>query len=126
MILSKIPQMYGVAEEIKAATVNSLPFMKWEVSDRFASSIILRATIEPATDWTNGIFHNAGYVIITISPMGGRQYFDQNDTKVTLELIQKSHKIKVKLRKCTCTVDEVVTKLQDYFEAIKKEQLVSR
>jgi len=115
------PKMLAISDQAKAAVNGLLPWMTWEVDDNIMSNICLRATVEDKANWPMNIMHNARYVIVSITPMDGKRYYDPADASVTLSLTSKGSKVKTKLRKYTGPVDKVVAKLKAYLEAIKAE-----
>lgn len=55
------------------------------------SCVILHLSLDAKETWSNGIFHNSRYLIITIMPKGKR-YYDEGDA-MEIELVSKGKEI---------------------------------
>lgn len=115
------PKMESMAEKVSASIIGPMQWMHVEVDDNIMSSITIRATVEAKENWPMHIMHNARYVIISITPMDGKRYYDPADPNVTLSLTSKGSKVKTKLRKYTGPVDKVIEKIKDYLAKVKAE-----
>lgn len=111
------PKMLGVCEAVKACLEGlAVPFLSVSTDDNIMSSVWVRGAFTPQSEWTNRIFHNAPYFIISLTPAGGKRYYDPEDGKVTLELTSKGRGV-ANLRKYTGTVDKAIAKLVEWIKA---------
>ena len=105
------PKMQAIAYQIGQAVERMTPCIKVKTSDNICSSVSIRGTIDPKSDWANGIFENGLYFNISVGPEKGKRYYEEGD-KLTLELYSASYKLKKsKLRKYTGPLEKVIAKL---------------
>jgi hypothetical protein len=112
------PKMANIGEATKQATKDILPHIKIHTDDNIMSNVGIWATKEHPDQWSNGIFHNARYVIAAIKPAKGRYYDPQQDPNVTVEVTSRGLNVP-KFRKYTGTPEKAVQKLKDYLQALK-------
>ncbi len=104
------PRMQAIGEATQAALVESLPYLSVIATGNLMDSVVIRGAHSPKEDWPNSIFQNARYFIASITPQGGKRYYDDADAKVTVEVIS-SHGVS-HFRKYTGPVAKVIANLQ--------------
>ena len=75
-------------------------------------TIMIKATLDPKSEWNNKILENSRYFIIS---------FDMDNSKSNLEMVTKSHKIdgkKMKKQKAK-NVDEAIKKINTWISKVK-------
>ncbi len=110
--------MEKIEEEVKVSVEGLLPFLTVHASGNLMSSVTIRGTKEPREEWGNGIFHNATYFIMSITPAKGVRYYT-GEPEVTVELISAGNPREMKFRKYTGPIAKVVGKIQEYVLKVK-------
>ena len=110
------PKMGEVWEQAKAA-LDSLPlgWLRVTTNDNIMSTVEIRGTVEPKSDWQNGIFHNAHYFIIHLQPAKGARYYTPGE-KITGQIVSTGPNMP-KWRKYTATPEKVIAKVKAWLEA---------
>lgn len=110
------PKMAALAEQMKES-LEKTSLVKMElavytvtVDDNIMSNVSLRFAYEPRDQWTNGIFHNANYVLASLTPMKGKRYYEPTDPHITVEV--DGHGLKdASFRKYTGPADKAIARL---------------
>jgi len=113
------PDVGGVAPKMQAickATTEALqaPWLQIRTDDNICSSVTIKGSLEPKSEWQGGIWHNSRYFMFFISPEKGKRYYEDGD-KVTAEL-HNCHGVN-KFRKYTSTPENVIAKIQTWIES---------
>jgi len=82
---------------------SQIPFLKITCSDALMSSVTISGSFDERDTWENRIYENSRHFRFMITPEGRKQFYDEADQKVTVELFQCCYKIKGKFRKYTGT-----------------------
>ena len=98
---------------------NLFPFFNCQFTTNLCDAVIIKASKQKKEDWSNGIFQNSPYLIISVIPRT-REGRETETCELGVELLswgfnKKETKI---LRKKTGTLDQIASHLQKYFENI--------
>jgi len=117
------PKMQAICEQTKQALEGLAPHLSIKTDDNLGSSVCIRGNHTPREEWANGIYENGLYFTIFIWPERGKRYYEEGDTKVTVELSTASYKLTDrigKLRKYTGPVDKVLAKIVKWLQSYQK------
>lgn len=115
------PKMQAIKQAADNALNGILPHLLIHTDDNIMSSVSLWATKEPKEQWPNGIFHNAHYVIASITPAKDQRYYNPNtDPLVTVKVSSTGSDVP-KFRKYTGTPDKAINKLKDYLQTLANQ-----
>ena len=108
------PKMQAICDKIREELV-TLPYVSVSTNDNLMSSVYVRGTFDPKENWTNGIFQNGLYFVISICPEKGKRYYTEGE-KITVELGSCSYLLgETKMRKYTGPVEKVIEKINKWF-----------
>lgn len=107
------PKMQVIRDRCAEQLGGIVPYLTVSTDDNLCSSVTIRGTFDQ--DWTNGIFQNGLYFIISIDPERGKRYYADGE-KVTVSMNSMNYKLEKKLRKYTGPVDRVITKIADWMD----------
>jgi len=110
---NQTPKMQAVADAAKQ--IIKATFLSIHTDDNLMSSVIIRGSHDPHKKWHYNIFQNSRYFIFHIKPMNGYRYYNENDPKVTVQLLSTGVNLD-KFRKYTGPVDKVLAKIQIWIE----------
>lgn len=98
---------------------NLFPFFNCQFTTNLCDAVIIKASKQKKEDWSNGIFHNSPYLIISVIPRT-RDGRETETCEFGVELLSWGfNKKETKfLRKKTGTLDQIAIYLQKYFENI--------
>lgn len=111
-------KMHDIGQATQDTITGILPYVKIQTDDNLMSHVTIWATKEPQEQWCNNIFHNARYVIASITPAKGRRYYEPDiDSGVTVEVTSRGRDVP-KFRKYTGPPHKAIKKLQDFLQAL--------
>ncbi|WP_107670403.1 hypothetical protein [Cyanothece sp. BG0011] len=113
------PKMQAIADSLRES-LPPLPFSSLKCDDNLMSSIHLKASFDDRAEWSNGIFENSLYFIVSIHPQKGKRYYQEGE-KVSVEINSKSYKIPTKFRKYTGTPEKAIGKIVAWIEKAQSE-----
>jgi hypothetical protein len=116
------PKMLKIGQQTQEALKGLVPHLFFNTNDNLCSSVYIHGTFDPKEDWSNGIFQNGLYFIISIQPEKGKRYYEEG-MKVTVELASVSYKVTEKIgrmRKYTGPVDKVLAKIVKWIKSYKE------
>lgn len=116
------PKMKAVGELVEGALrprtqrgdAGKLGYLNIQTNDNLGSSVCVRLTREVPGAWSNGIFHNARYVIAFFRPQGGKRYYGAGEG-VTVEVSSSGQGVP-KFRKYTSTPEKAVAKFNEWLD----------
>ncbi len=109
------PKMQAICDAAEHAVAGLAPHLKISTDDNLMSSVEVRGAMQPKEQWSGGIFHNADYFIVSISPPDGKRYYDPADDRITMRLVSAGRNLP-KMRKVTASVTKVIAKLKTWLE----------
>jgi hypothetical protein len=112
-------KMSDVVDALKTEIQKLFPnsFLQVSKDSNLMDSLSIRFSIEPKSEWKNGIFHNAQYIILMIDEKGKRYETGQGPYQVEV----LSSQLPIKFRKKTGTLDAVVGHVVKFFTNLKKD-----
>jgi hypothetical protein len=111
-------KMQHVADLLRAA-LEGLPFAKIVANDNLMSSVYLHGSLEAPEQWTNRIYENSYYFIVSIVPPKGARWFDGNDL-MTAKVVSAGFRGVKDFRKYTATAAKVVAKIAEWVETLSQ------
>jgi hypothetical protein len=110
-------RMQAIYEAISQELDGLTSYIVFSCDDNIMSSVWIRGTKEPRTEWAHGIFYNATGFQFMISAAKGKRYYDEGD-KLTVELTYKGTNTPP-FRKYTGPVEKVIARIKAWIEVIK-------
>jgi len=97
---------------------NCFPFFNCHFAPNLCDSVFIKASKQKKEDWSNGIFHNSPYLIISVMPKYSNR--ETEGCKYEVEMLSWgfSKDVRTPLRKKTGTLEQIAIHLQKYFENI--------
>ena len=105
-------------ENVRLIAAELIPLMEYMVvssNDNLASSVRIKASFDPETEWLFKILENSTYFIFEITPANSQYYEEGDDVKV--KLLKCSHivtKFKRKFRAKTTSPDKVIALIKEW------------
>jgi hypothetical protein len=106
------PKMLAICEATKEAL--QAPWLQILTDDNLCSSVTIKGSLEPKSEWQSGIWMNSRYFMFFIHAEKGKRYYEDGD-RVSVEL-HTCHGVN-KFRKYTATPEKVIAKLKTWIES---------
>lgn len=106
------PKMQAICEAAREAL--QAPWLQIRTDDNLCSSVTIKGSLEPKSEWQGGIWHNSRYFMFFINPEKDKRYYEDGG-KVSVKL-HAGREVN-KFRKYTATPEKVIAKLKTWIKS---------